>query len=664
MDSIFGENLMAAVRRVEFGNDSQLIKIALDDLSPHQLPCIAVLKSGNGIIIRHITGKKIEIQENGQLTVVDLQELLPLYSGSAIISNAAKAAPLEDPIPEPVFHPSLRNIFFYTLRSKNILTVIALACVSDLLMFVLPLFSMAVYDRIIPHKAYETLWALTLGILIVLMIDFCAKVLKNHVQEDIAQNISAGLQQRLFGTILSTDVDSAPKTTGPISSALSAVDSACQLMPSILIGALVDVPFVVLLLIYVAFVAHWVVVVPVLAFIAIIVSNYILHLMARKAHATSSGDQVARTVLLEESVGAFNVTKLTASKDQTFQQLKKLLHVSISSSAAARSTGNLTAQISTLIISLNTVLSLVIGVLMISEGSMTVGALVSAVMLSGRGISPLISLSNGLVRAASLREPLSMAAKLVSLPPEAAGDTKRSSTKLRGDVAVSGVTFRYPGSSAPSLKDLNFSIAAGEKVGIIGRIGCGKSTFVKMLPRLHLPESGGILIDGHDVRQYDPELLRRQISYMPQDCDLYDSNIRENITKGLDVVDEALFDMAVTVSGVKDIVGAHPAGYDLKVGKFGRRLSGGERQAVCLARALVRPAPILVFDEPTSAMDGQMERAVIERLRGVIGSKTFIAATHRTPLLSLMDRVIWLDNGKVIADGPTKDVIAHASKIT
>jgi ATP-binding cassette subfamily C protein LapB len=324
----------------------------------------------------------------------------------------------------------------------------------------------------------------------------------------------------------------------------------------------------------------------------------------------------------------------------------------------------MTGQISSAIIQLNTVLSLVIGVLMISEGAMTVGALVAAVMLSGRGVSPLIALTNNLVRAASLREPLNLAAKLVALPPEEAGDTQRSAIKLRGDVALSGVTFRYAQSSAPSLKDLTIAIAAGEKVGIIGRIGCGKSTFVKMIPRLHLPETGGILIDGHDVRQYDPELLRRQVSYMPQDCDLFDSNIRDNIIKGLESVDEALFDMAVTVSGVKDIVAAHPAGYDLKVGKFGRRLSGGERQAVCLARALVRPAPILVLDEPTSAMDGQMERAVIERMRGVIGTKTLIAATHRTPMLSLVDRVIWLDNGKVIADGPTKDVIAHAAKLT
>lgn len=664
MDIMTGENLMAAVRRLGFGSDTHILKVALAELDRSHMPCVAVLKSGNGVIIRQSAGNRVEIEEKGTISVVAMSELQALYSGSTIVARAAPGHDTDDLSGQPVFEPSLRNIFFHTLRSRNILTVIALAIVSNLLMFTLPLFSMAVYDRIIPHKAYETLWALTLGILIVLVIDFVSKVLRHHVQEEVAQSISAELQQRIFGTMLSTDVDNAPKTSGPITSALSAVDAASMLMPSILIGTFIDLPFVILLFVYIAFVAHWVVVVPVLAFAAIIVSNYVLHVMARKAHAESSADQIARMALMEESLGAFNVTKVTASREPTFRQMKTLLHASISSSAATRSTGNLTGQISSAIIQLNTVLSLVIGVLMISEGAMTVGALVAAVMLSGRGVSPLIALTNSIVRAASLREPLNLAAKLVALPPEEAGDSQRSASKLRGDVALSGVTFRYAQSSAPSLKDLNIAIAAGEKVGIIGRIGCGKSTFVKMIPRLHLPETGGILIDGHDVRQYDPEQLRRQVSYMPQDCDLFDSNIRDNIIKGLESVDDALFDMAVTVSGVKDIVAAHPAGYDLKVGKFGRRLSGGERQAVCLARALVRPAPILVLDEPTSAMDGQMERAVIERMRGILGSRTLIAATHRTPMLSLVDRVIWLDNGKVIADGPTKDVIAHAAKLT
>ncbi|MEN9894551.1 MAG: hypothetical protein RIR97_403 [Pseudomonadota bacterium] len=663
-DLLSGENLMACVRRIGLGYESQIEKIPLSALEQSQMPCVAVLKSGNGVIIRRFAGRMADIEANGQTAKIRIDSLLQVYSGSAIVSSATEVESADTLVQDVTFHPSLRNIFFHTMRSRHILTVIALACVSNLLMFILPLYSMAVYDRIIPHKAYETLWALTIGIMIVLVIDFAARVLRNQVQEEIAQTVSAELQQRIFGKILSTDIENAPKTTSAITSAMSAVDSACNLAPTILVGLFIDIPFVVLLLIYVAFVGHWVVVVPLLSFVAIVVSNYILHVMARKAHAASAGDHIARTILLEESVGAFSVTKLTSAKDHTYRHMKKLLATSIFSSAAARANTNMTAQISSAIIQINTVLSLVIGVLMISQGAMTVGALVSAVMLSGRGISPLIALSGSLVRAASLKEPLQIAAGFVELPSEEAGDSQRTLTGLRGDVALSGVTFRYAQSSAPTLKDLSLSIAAGEKVGIIGRIGCGKSTFVKMLPRLHLPETGGILIDGHDVRQYDPETLRRHISYMPQDCDLFDTTIRDNIVKGLTSVDENLFDMAVTVSGVKDIIAGHPAGYDLKVGKFGRRLSGGERQAVCMARALVRPASILVFDEPTSSMDGQMERSVIERLRVAIGSKTFIAATHRTPLLSLVDRVIWLENGKVIADGPTKDVISHAARLT
>lgn len=684
--------------------ESQMLTIGLSAINDQHLPCAALLKGGRALAItRILPGGLYEVRQGEDTHSMSREDLAAVYGGSIIASRKRGEGPLSV-APEPQGpgaeihtvassisptsaapermqiagaaprigdgktaphepdHITFGTLFWHTLKFPKMFEIILVAIMSNLFMFALPLFSMAVYDRIIPHKAYETLWALATGITILLAVDFVGRILKGKIQENISYQLSASLQVRLFGRVLQTDIENAPKTPSTVTSAFQTVEALCQLMPGLVVGLLIDLPFVIGLFIYVGITARWVVVVPLLSAGIIVVSNMVLHYRARRAHAETMKQSIARNVLMEESVTSFGVAKVTGSAEPLYRSLTGLLVEAHHTGQEAKNSANYAMTISNTVIQFNTVLALVAGVLVINQGGMTVGALVSAVMLSQRGISPLISLAGLVTRAASLVEPLHLVNSLIRMPQEEQGDASRTVSRIRGQIEYSGVTFRYASAVTPALKDITLSIRPGEKIGIIGSIGSGKSSFLKLLLRLYNPELGGVLVDGHDVRQYDPEFLRRQIAYMPQDCDLFETSIRENIIRGMPFVDEDQFEMATRVSGVRDIVTRNPAGYDLQVGKFGRRLSGGERQAVCLARALVRPAPVLLMDEPTSSMDSQMERTIIDRLGEVLGNRTLIVATHRAPLLSLVDRVIWLEQGKIIADGTPAEVIARASK--
>ncbi|HHK75155.1 MAG TPA: ATP-binding cassette domain-containing protein [Rhizobiales bacterium] len=241
---------------------------------------------------------------------------------------------------------------------------------------------------------------------------------------------------------------------------------------------------------------------------------------------------------------------------------------------------------------------------------------------------------------------------------EISGDRSRvPSTGFKGRIDCRNIEFTYPDDPSPVLKGINLTIEPGEKVGVIGRIGCGKSTFIRLVPRFYEATSGAMLLDGHDIRQYSPQRLRRHVGYMPQDYSLFNDTLRENICLGMDDVSEPAFEKAVSIAGVKAFAARHPNGFGMQVGPGGERLSGGERQAVVLARTLLRDPAILILDEPTSAMDNTLERRLLENLRPEIEGRTLILATHRAPLLALVDRIIWLDGGRVIADGPRDEVL-------
>jgi ATP-binding cassette, subfamily C, bacterial LapB len=678
-----GEHVMAAFARLKIDPAKMTVRAcALNDLVDETMPCVVVFYRHVGIALTQSLGdgRFLTLDETGSGEIT-LNDLAPHYSGKILglvrLERAQHGVGAQDPnLQDPNSHESkagesaqplssryiIRHIIGSVLRTKSFKLMSLAAITANFFVFALPIYSMAIYDRIIPHRATETLVALTLGILLILGVDLFCRNMRGRLQEAIGIRSSLDLQWVLFQRILKSDVTRTPRSASILQSAFGAVESACLMAPALIVGFLVDLPFLIFTLIYTAILAQWVVIPSILAILAVMGANIIAYLRSTRAYATSSKSLIERQNLLEETVEGLAGVKVLGTEPQLAARYGAVIDEMAYHGYEGRHESTRAGHIANTIIQASTVASLVIGVFLINAGAMTVGALVAAILLTGRAISPVSLLAAQSVRAASLYASMQYAAIIDHLPQEEVGDQNAPRSALTGAIRLAHVSLRYPGEPRAALNDVSFSVLPGERIGLIGRIGCGKSSLIQLLPRLLTPESGTILLDEHDIRQYDPVWLRRQIAYMPQDCELVEGTIRHNILRGLEDVDPDLFREATQISGVHEIIASHPKGYALEVGRRTRQLSGGERQAVCLARTLVRNAPILVMDEPTSAMDNQLESAVVTRLRDYVKDRTLVIATHRAPLLALVDRVIWLEDGRVVADGPREQVIARVSR--
>ena len=295
---------------------------------------------------------------------------------------------------------------------------------------------------------------------------------------------------------------------------------------------------------------------------------------------------------------------------------------------------------------------------MIADGALSLGGLIAAVILSGRAVMPLAQIAALLTRFFHASTALEVLDKIMQLPVERPpGKVFVTRPVVGGSVEFDRVTFRYPGAEQPALSDVSLRIAAGERVAVIGRIGSGKTTINRLIAGLYQAQEGAVRIDGVDMRQLDPGDLRHNIAYVSQDSQLLFGSIRDNLTMGVAHADDERIVRAAQMTGVADFVNRHPLGFDMPVGEHGGQLSGGQRQAVALARALIQDAPVLLLDEPTGSMDNSSEELIKRELGGVVGGKTLVLITHRAALLELVDRVIVIDGGSVVADGPKEQVL-------
>ena len=290
------------------------------------------------------------------------------------------------------------------------------------------------------------------------------------------------------------------------------------------------------------------------------------------------------------------------------------------------------------------------------------GGLIASYMLSGRALTPLGQLSGLVARYQQAKMTMATTEEMMQLPQERQENERPlKRERIQGSLEFRDVTFSYPEQKHRSLHNINLSIAAGEKVGIIGRSGSGKSSLEKLVVNLYPPSEGNILIDGVDTRQLDVSDLRHNIGYVPQDIQLISGTLRDNLISGARYIDDESMLRAAEVAGVNEFARLHADGYNLQVGERGSQLSGGQRQAVAIARALLLDPPIMVLDEPTSSMDNTSEDRLKQALQPVLQNKTLLLVTHRVSMLSLVDRLIIIDKGRIIADGP-KAIVMDALK--
>ena len=398
--------------------------------------------------------------------------------------------------------------------------------------------------------------------------------------------------------------------------------------------------------------------VPLVAIPLVILFGVLLQKPLRSVIERTQREANQKHALLVEAIDGLETIKASAAEGRVQRSWERFVGLTAESSGKARWLAGLATTFAQLSIQLTTVVVVVYGVHLIAQGEITMGALVAATILSGRALAPLGAVAGMLTRLQQSRVALKSLDDLMKRPVER-DDTKKflHRPRLNGQIEFKNVKFSYPGQQTIAMEGVSFKIKPGERVGVLGRIGSGKSTLARLMVGLYEPAEGSVLMDGTDIRQIDPADLRRNIGYVSQDNYLFFGSVRDNIAFGAPHVDDETILRAANLAGVTDFLRGHPMGFDLQVGERGMGLSGGQRQAIAIARNLLLDPPVILLDEPTSHMDNSSEAAFKNRLMQVLPGKTLVLVTHRSSLLSLVDRLIIVDSGRIVADGAKEEVL-------
>jgi len=447
---------------------------------------------------------------------------------------------------------------------------------------------------------------------------------------------------------------------GSFASNLRGFEQVRDLIASSTVTALIDLPFALLFLLVITVISPWLAIPVVLGFGAVLASGWLIQAKMHALAETTYRASAARNATLIEALTGIETIK-TQGAESTIQARWERANVFLAGanvkmralSAGANYFTNWSVQ-------MVTVLTVVAGVYLIGERMVTMGGLIACGMLSSRALAPAGQIVALLMQYQGARTALGGLEKIMAQPVERAeGMAYIHRAKLRGEIEFRGVSFNYPGRTDNAIENLSLKIRPGERVALIGRVGSGKSTLQRLMMGLYRPTEGSVLLDGIDLNQLDPADLRKNVGCVSQDVLLFYGSLRENITFGLPYADDGSVVAAAEVAGLTEFVNRHPHGFDMNVGERGERLSGGQRQSVGLARAVLHNTPVLLLDEPTSAMDFSTEATITKRLTEFTAGKTVVLVTHRTSLLALVDRVVVIDGGKVVADGP-RDRIMEA----
>lgn len=633
---------------------------AVAGLEGADLPVIVLLTNGSSrlVLAREEDGRFVLSCADG-LHRVEADVLAKAATG-ALFRIARKTT---DPAAGEALSARAALRFFAPLmlgQRRALLTLVLAGWLINLLGMALPFFSMAVFDRIIPHAAYETLFALGAGTALALALEFALRNARLHLFDSVGQKIALEVQEKLAGRVLFARIDDLPRVPAPLLQALPEADSLAHGLPQMAVGAAVDLPFFLVLLLVVGSLGGPVMLVPLLGALALLGLHICAHAMSLRAHVESAQTARRQSQLVLESLSLRERIRTTGFAPSLFARWMRQADDLGFAAHKSRLWQGLAVQGSAVLAQAILVGTLIVGVFQIGDSAMTVGGLSACTLLINRIIMPVSQLIGMAVRCLQVARTLSAHLPLIEAEPEAGSDPHAAPVEsLSPRFDLRGISFRHAGETRRALSDVSLTIHPGERIGIIGKTGCGKSSLLKLMVRLHAPEAGTMLLGGQDITQFDPASLRRLVSLMPQETALFEGSLEDNLTAGMSDVARARFEAVCRLSGVQELAGLHPSGFSLPVAPNGRNLSGGERQSIALARALMPQSALYVLDEPTAAIDNTLEARIIAELPAVTQGAGLIIATHRLPLLKLVDRVIWLEGGRVVADGPRAEVFAR-----
>jgi ATP-binding cassette subfamily C protein LapB len=422
--------------------------------------------------------------------------------------------------------------------------------------------------------------------------------------------------------------------------------------------ALIDLPFVFLFILLIAIIAGPLAFVPFVAVPLVVAIGMFMQKPLERVTKQSMMESALKNALLFETISGLETIKVQAAEGHTQRTWEELTEKASKTAAKSKQINALALNIAIFIQQAASVAVVIAGVYLIANAKLSMGALVASVILTGRAMAPLAQVAALLTRLHQSKEGLRQLDELMKRPVERpAGKHFISMPSVRGKVEFQDVTFHYPGQAVPALNGVNFVIEPGEHIGVIGAVGSGKTTLERLLINLYQPESGSIQLDGVDVRQIDPGDLRRNVGAVQQSPQLFYGSVRSNITMGHETAPDRAVLRAAELAGVTEFLRDSKAGLDTQVGERGESLSGGQRQAVAIARALLYDPPVLVLDEPTASMDPASENRLMKRLEAVTRDRTTILITHKGSMLSLVTKIILIDRGRIIAYGPKDEII-------
>lgn len=670
------------VRAAERGDlHARLIDRSLESLAiAPNLPCLLVLDKAQSCILwevrhpekhppRHSAGEDIKIHPEtlfvvqfpetpGERHTLTLPQLAALYTNYAFFVRPVART---DERAGPAEIDNARDWFWGALKD-NIRTyqeVVVASFLINCFAVVSSLYVMNVYDRVVPNNAFDTLWVLSVGVTIIYVFDFLLRNLRALFLDVAGRKSDVKISARLFEQIMGMTMVARPSSAGVLASNMREFEGLRDFFTSATMTAVVDVPFTVLFILLILVIGGPIAIVPVVAGALVIVMGIILQKPLQAVIRQSMNESALKNALLFETIAGLETIKVQAAEGHTQRRWEELSEKSARTAVKSRRISSFAQNFAMFVQQMASVVVVVIGVFLISNAHISMGALIACVILSGRALAPLAQVAGLMTRMNQSKEALKQLDELMKRPVERpAGKHFIPMPSMAGHIEFRDVVFHYPNQTVPAVNHLSFRVEPGEKIGIIGAVGSGKTTLERLLLNLYQPSSGSVQIDGTDVRQIDPGDLRRCVGAVQQSPQLFYGTVRENITMGHETAPARAVLRAAELAGVMEFLRDSQHGLDTQVGERGEALSGGQRQAVAIARALLYDPRVLILDEPTASMDPASENRLRKRLEILCRDKTTLLITHKGSMLGLVDKLILIDRGRMVDFGPKDEVIA------
>lgn len=635
------------------------------DINPIALPAVAMLRSGRAAILQAIQPAELEAGRHykllntftGETDTLDDAQMAEAYAETLVLVKSTLRTQVEQEIGDPA-----KQWFWGTLRQFKPLyyKVGVAALIINMVALVSPLFMMNIYDRVVPNQAQETLWVLALGAVLAYLFDAIFRQLRAYFIDIAGKGADVMLASRIYSQLLNLKLQQQPMSAGALANQLRDYDALREFFTSSTIVALVDMPFMLLFVGVIALLGGPLALLPLVAIPVVLGVCMLLQREMMVIARSQAAEADLKHGHLVETINALENIKAIGSLSHAQGIWEQVTSATAAGAGKIRFMNNLALNFAYAAGQVIYVIMMIWGVYLIFAGEMTTGALIACSMLVMRALAPISQIAGLYVRWSQTKVALEALTKFMNSPSERPnGKNFVHHPMVTGAIDFDRITFAYPGSKLVSLYQASISIRPGEKVGIVGRAGSGKSTIARLLLGLYEPQEGRVRVDGLDLGQLDPAELRQNICYFPQNLHLFRGTLRQNLLMANPEASDADLMQALELSGAFRLVRRHPLGLDLPVGERGEMLSGGQRQAIGLARALMHDGRIVVLDDPTSEMDATSENWVKERLRRWLANRTFILITHRPSMLDLVDRLIVVDDSRIIADGPKAEVLAR-----